>query len=72
MTTVSNKLTEGLEKVRDNTPVAPLSNEQPATPAQPKAPVRRKPVQPKVSQPEPAPAPVKRKSIIPSTRVWPD
>jgi len=70
MTTVSNKLTEGLDKVRDTTPVAHGSNDQPAPPAQPKPPVRRKPVQPKVSQSEPAP--VERKSVIPSTRVWPD
>ncbi|OYY56884.1 MAG: hypothetical protein B7Y53_00830 [Halothiobacillus sp. 28-55-5] len=70
MTTVSNKLTDGLDKVRDNKPVTPASNAQPAPPAEPKAPVRRKPVAPKVSQSEPLP--VERKTVIHPTRVWPD
>ncbi|MGC8697896.1 MAG: hypothetical protein ACP5Q0_05425 [Halothiobacillus sp.] len=85
MTTVSNKLTDGLDKVRDNKPAAPASNAQPASPTPPKTPARRKPVQrelsqsapkPELSQSAPAPVPkpkaAERPAVFSSTRVWPD
>lgn len=67
MTTVSNKLTAGLDKVRDTKPA-----ETPAIQksTQAKAPVRRKPEQPKAT--EAKPADVVQKPVITSTRVWPD
>ena len=67
MTTVSNKLTAGLDKVRDTKPTEAPANEKST---QPKAPVRRKPVPPKASGTQTAD--VEQKQTIPAARVWPD
>ncbi|HUX83293.1 MAG TPA: hypothetical protein VMV35_10710 [Halothiobacillus sp.] len=67
MTTVSNKLTAGLDKVRDTKPAEAPAIEKST---QPKAPVRRKPEQPKSSGTQAAEA--VQKQAIPAARVWPD
>ena len=67
MTTVTNKLTAGLDKVRDTKPAeTPVVQKS----TQPKAPVRRKPEQPKSN--ETKPVDVVQKQVIPAARVWPD
>jgi hypothetical protein len=67
MTTVSNKLTAGLDKVRDTKPTEMPAIEKST---QPKSPVRRKPEQPKSSGTQTTD--IAQKQIIPAARVWPD
>lgn len=67
MTTVSNKLTAGLDKVRDTKPTEASTIEKST---EPKAPVRRKPEQPKSSGTQTVD--VAQKQAIPTARVWPD
>lgn len=67
MTTVSNKLTAGLDKVRDTKPTEATVVEKST---QPKAPVRRKTEQPKSSGTQTVE--VVQKQAIPAARVWPD
>lgn len=81
MTTMSNKLNAGLDKVRDTQPAAAAATPAPTTTpkaAPTRAPVRRKPeaaapaqpVQPKTAE---APAPREAtQTFIPAVRVWPD
>ncbi len=67
MTTVSNKLTAGLDKVSETKPTEAPAIEKST---QPKSPVRRKPEPPKSSGAQTAD--VEQKQTIPAARVWPD